>query len=148
MKTISIRQFAAIKRVAQNVNLATARKNKVSAQLTKLYQEYTDLENEIKAHEAGIIKLTGGYMTENLVTKVVEPTGKVDKDGRPIKVTKYEPKAGFVVFNEETKYYEIHDNDVTMDKVDVTEVDDDLAPEYVTVEKDIHPVNSGDDNNN
>ena len=33
--------------------------------------------------------MTGGYTTEDLVEKVVETTNSVDKDGNPVKVTKY-----------------------------------------------------------
>ena len=33
--------------------------------------------------------MTGGYTTEDLVEKVVETTSSVDKDGNPVKATKY-----------------------------------------------------------
>lgn len=126
MKTISVRQFAAVKRVAQNVNFAVTKKNKIAEQINALNEQYNNLVAEIEGHEAGIIKLTG-HTSEELVTKVVITTDKVDKDGKPIKVTKYEPKDGFVVYNEEKKVYEIHDstdvicNDVSADSVDDTE---------------------------
>lgn len=126
MKTISVRQFAAVKRVAQNVNYAVTKRNKIVEQIHKLSQEYNSLTEEIEGHEAGIIKLTG-HTSEELVTKVIETTDKVDKEGRPIKVTKYEPKTNLVVFNENTKVYEIHDdteevaNTVAVDSVDDTE---------------------------
>ena len=130
MKTISVRQFAAVKRVAQNVNYAVTKRNKIAEQLRKLNADYNALTEEIKGHEAGIIKLTG-HTSEELVTKVVETTDKMDKEGRPIKVTKYEPKAGFVVFNETTKVYEIHDDFEEMsDVVSIDSVDDtEKAPE-------------------
>lgn len=130
MKTISIRQFAAVKRVAQNVNFAVTKRNKIAEQISKLNEEYNALEAEIEGHEAGILALTG-HKSEDLVTKVVTVTDKVDKEGRPIKVTKYEPKEGVVVFNEETKVYEIHDNvEEVSDGVPVEEIDDtEKAPE-------------------
>lgn len=130
MKTISIRQFAAVKRVAQNVNFAVTKRNRLAEQISKLNEEYNALTEEIEGHEAGILKLTG-HTSEELVTKVVETTDKVDKEGRPIKVTKYEPKAGFVVFNETTKVYEIHDGLEEMaDAVPADSVDDtEKAPE-------------------
>lgn len=108
MKTISIRQFAAVKRVAQNVNFAVTKKNKIAAEISKLKNEYDTLMAEIQSHEMGVMALTG-YTSEELVTKVVEDTGKVDKEGRPIKVTKWEPREDYVVFNESTKMYEIKD---------------------------------------
>ena len=40
-------------------------------------------------YEASIKTMTGGYGTEDLVEKVIETTGAVDKNGKPIKVTKY-----------------------------------------------------------
>lgn len=130
MKTISIRQFAAVKRVAQNVNFAVTKRNKIAEQISKLNEEYNALTEEIEGHEAGILKLTG-HTSEELVVKVVETTGKVDKEGRPIKVTKYEPREGVVVFNEETKVYEIHDGlEEVADAVPAESVDDtEKAPE-------------------
>lgn len=107
-KTLTVRQMATIKRVAQNVNPLVVRKNKIAAKINELNAEYNALTEEIDGHEMGIKALTGGYVSEDLVVKKVEDTGKVDKNGAPIKVTKYEPKEGIVVFNEETNVYEIH----------------------------------------
>lgn len=107
-KALTIRQFATIKRVAQNVNPLVVKKNKIAAQIDKLNAEYDALTEEIEGHEMGIKALTGGFISEDLVVKRVEDTGKTDKDGKPIKVTKYEPKEGVVVFNEEANVYEIH----------------------------------------
>jgi hypothetical protein len=108
MKTISVRQMATIKRVAQNVNPLVIKKNKIAAKIDELNAEYNTLTEEIEGHEMGIKALTGGYVSEDLVFKKIEDTGKLDKDGKPIKVTKYEPKEGVVVFNEEANVYEIH----------------------------------------
>lgn len=108
MKTLTVRQFATVKRVAQNVNPLVVKKNKIAAKIDELNAEYNALTEEIEGHEMGIKALTGGYISEDLVTKKVEDTGKLDKDGKPIKVTKYEPKDGVVVFNEEANVYEIH----------------------------------------
>lgn len=33
--------------------------------------------------------MTGGFTTEDLIVKTIEPTDKVDKEGKVIKVTKY-----------------------------------------------------------
>lgn len=126
MKTLSIRQMATVKRVAQNVNPLVVKKNKIAAKINELNAEYNALTDEIEGHEMGIKALTGGLISEDLVIKKVEDTGKVDKDGKPIKVTKYEPKEGVVVFNEEANVYEIHTEEpepeaVTPDTVDDTE---------------------------
>lgn len=109
-KTLTVRQFAAVKRVAQNVSFAVAKRDKVSAKMQELSKEYGDLTKEIEGHEAGIKALTGGLTSGDLIVKRVEDTGKVDKEGKPVKVTKYEPRAGVVSFNEKDRVYEIDFN--------------------------------------
>lgn len=106
MKKLTVRQFATIKRVAQNVNPLVVKKNKLSAKVSELIGEIKALTDEINGHEAGVKALTGGYLSEELVTKVIETTDKVDKEGNPIKVTKYIP-TDFVTFNEEENCYYI-----------------------------------------
>lgn len=130
-KVLTVRQFASVKRIAMNVNPLVVKKNKIAAKIDELNVEYNALTEEIEGHEMGIKALTGGYTSEDLVTKRVEDTGKVDKDGKPIKKTVYEPKEGVVTFNEEANVYEIHVEDrpvpesVAPEAVDDTEV----APE-------------------
>lgn len=108
MKKLTIRNFAAIKRIAQNVNPLVVKKNRMLAQAKKILLEVKEIEEEIKGYEAGVVALTDGYQSEALVTKVVENTGKVDKDNAPIKVTKYIP-TNLVTFNEEENCYYIPD---------------------------------------
>ena len=117
MRTLTIRQMATVKRVAQNVNPLVVKKNKIDAKIDELNAEYNALNEEIEGHEMGIKALTGGYVSEDLVVKKVEDTGKVDKDGKPIKVTKYEPREGVVTFNEEANVYELHFDEPTVDEV-------------------------------
>lgn len=117
MKTLTVRQFAGVKRIAQNVNPLVVKKNKIAAKIDELNAEYNALTEEIEGHEMGVKALTGGLTSEDLVVKKVEDTGKVDKDGKPVKVTKYEPKAGVVVFNEEANVYEIHVEEPAIDNV-------------------------------
>lgn len=130
MKTLSVRQFATVKRVAQNVNPLVVKKNKIAAKIDELNTEYNALTEEIEGHEMGIKALTGGLTSEDLVVKKVEDTGKVDKNGCPVKVTKYEPKEGVVMFNEETNVYEIHTEEPEIEDVVPEAVDDtEKAPE-------------------
>lgn len=89
MKKFSKFEIAVIKRTAQNVNPIVTKKNKIKEQLKTLQQEYENLEKIQDSYEESIKVMTGGYGTEDLVTKVVENTGKVNKDGNEIKVTKY-----------------------------------------------------------
>lgn len=130
MKTLSVRQFATVKRVAQNVNPLVVKKNKIATKISELNAEYNALTEEIEGHEMGIKALTGGFISEDLVVKKVENTGKVDKEGKPIKTTKYEPREGIVVFNEEANMYEIHTEEPDIEDVALDEVDDtEKAPE-------------------
>lgn len=89
MKEFSKFQIATLKRSAQNVNPIVTKKNKIKAQIDALNEEYNQLQAQQDAWEAAIKEMTGGYTTEDLVEKVVETTDKSDKDGKPIKVTKY-----------------------------------------------------------
>lgn len=106
-KELTVRQMASIKRVAQNVNPLVTKKNKIISKLNELKEEYDSVCNEINGHEMGVISLTGGFISEYLVEKRIEDTGKIDKEGKPIKVTKYEPRTDVVRFNQEKNVYEI-----------------------------------------
>lgn len=132
MKTLTIREFASIKRVAMNVNPLVVKKNKIAAKINELNKEYNDLIEEIEGHEMGVKAKTGGFISEELISKRVEDTGKVDKDGKPIKKTIYEPKEGVVTFNKETNLYELLNNPLTMavNGVPMESIDDaEIAPE-------------------
>ena len=107
MKTLTVRQFAGVKRIAQNVNPLVVKKNKIAAKIVELNAEFNALTDEIEGHEMGVKALTGGLTSGDLVVKRIEDTGKVDKDGKPIKVTKYEPNPSVVTYNEENNVYEI-----------------------------------------
>lgn len=89
MKEFSKFEIASIKRVAQNVSSMVIKKNKIKAQIDKLQEEYDQLVAMQEQYEAPIRTMTGGYSSEDLFERVVENTGKVDKDGKPVKVTKY-----------------------------------------------------------
>ena len=130
MKTLTVRQFAGVKRIAQNVNPLVVKKNKIAAKIDELNAEYNALTEEIEGHEMGVKALTGGLTSEDLVVKKVEDTGKVDKDGRPIKKVDYIPNPNILVFNEGTRVYEIHIEEPTIDNVAPETVDDtEKAPE-------------------
>lgn len=92
MKEFSKFEIATIKRTAQSVASMVIKKNKIKAQLDELQAEYDQLATMQEQYEAPIKTMTGGYTTEDLVERVVENTGKVDKEGRPIKQTKYNLK--------------------------------------------------------
>lgn len=132
MKTLTVRQVAAIKRVAQNVNPLVVKKHKIAAKINELNAEYNALNEEIEGHEMGIKALTGGLMSEDLIVKKVEDTGKLDKDGKPIKATKYEPSS-MLVFNPELNVYEIKETNITLESVTENAVDDtEVVPQVET----------------
>ena len=89
MKELSKFEIAAIKRTAQNVNAMVTKKTKLKEKINALQAEYDQIEEAQEQFEAPIRKMTGGYSTEDLVVKVIEDTGKLDKDGKSIKLTKY-----------------------------------------------------------
>ena len=128
MKTLTVRQMAAVKRVAQNVNPDVTKRNKLVEKINELATEVDTLNKRIDSYELGIKAITGGYTSEDLVVKTVKDTGKVGKDGKPIKATTYEP-AEHVVFNEETKLYEIRFE--TLSTVEAAEVDAEASVDMV-----------------
>ena len=89
MKKFSKFEIATIKRTAQNVNPMVSRKAKIKKQINALQAEYEQLDTMQEQYEASIKTMTGGYSSEDLVEKVIETTGVVDKNGKPIKTTKF-----------------------------------------------------------
>ena len=80
---------ASLKRTAQNVYPLVRRKNKLIEGIESMQEELEELQAELDGYQAPIAQATGGYTTEDLVTRTVVDTGKKDKDGKPIKVTQY-----------------------------------------------------------
>ena len=107
MKEITTRQMAMIKRIAMNVNPLVVKKNKLISKINDLTVEIAEINEEIEGNEMGIKSLTGGFGSEALVVKKIVDSGKVDKNGNPIKVTKYEPNPNRLQWNEEKKVYNI-----------------------------------------
>lgn len=89
MKKFSKFEIATIKRTAQSVNPMVSKKAKLKEQIEALQAEYDQLDTIQEQYEASIKTMTGGYGTEDLVEKVIETTSAVDKNGKPIKITKY-----------------------------------------------------------
>lgn len=80
---------ASLKRTAQNVSPLVRRKQKLQAEIAEREEELKSIQVQLDTYEAPIKEATGGYGTEDLVVRTVEVTDKVDKDGKPIKVTKW-----------------------------------------------------------
>ena len=105
MKEITTRQMAMIKRIAMNVNPLVVKKNKLISKINDLTVEIAEINDDIEGNEMGIKTITGGLSSEVLITKTVTDSGKVDKNGNPIKVTKYEPNPDIVQWDENKKVY-------------------------------------------
>lgn len=84
--------IASLKRTAQNVSPLVRRKQKLQAEIAEREEELKSIQIQIDAHEAPIKEVTNGYGTEDLVIRTVEVTDKLDKDGKPVKVTKWNLK--------------------------------------------------------
>ena len=89
MKKFTKFEIATIKRTAQSVNPMVSKKKKIIAQIDALQAEYNTLAQMQEQYEASIRTMTGGYSTEDLVEKVTETTNSIDKNGNPVKITKF-----------------------------------------------------------
>lgn len=126
-KRISTRDLAAIKRTAMNVAPIMAKRNKAKEMIEKYTEEYNQHEKTILNYESGIIAQTG-LRTEQVVTKVTEPTGKFDKNGKEVKQTKYIINPN-VRFDSETSEYVVTVKDETdNESAPVAEDDKEVAP--------------------
>ena len=121
MKEITTRQMAMIKRIAMNVNPLVVKKNKLISKINDLTVEIAEINDAIEGNEMGIKTITGGLSSEVLITKTVTDSGKVDKNGNPIKVTKYEPNTEYVQWNEDKKVYTIIEDKEPVVEEDNTE---------------------------
>ena len=88
-KKVSKFLVASIKRTAQNVSPLVRRKQKLQAEIAEREEELNSIQIQLDTYEAPIKEATGGYTTEDLVVRNLEDTGKLDKDGKPIKQTKW-----------------------------------------------------------
>ena len=121
MKEITTRQMAMIKRIAMNVNPLVVKKNKLISKINDLTVEIAEINDAIEGNEMGIKSMTGGLSSEVLITKTVTDSGKVDKNGNPIKVTKYEPNSDIVKWDENKKVYIINNVAESTVEEDTTE---------------------------
>lgn len=86
-KTFTSREIAQIKRTAQNVAPLTAKRDKVLTKVRELYAELETLDAQIDAWETAVKAMTGGYTTNELVSRVVTETTK--EDGKTVKTTTF-----------------------------------------------------------
>ena len=134
-KRISCSQFMIVKNVAKAIDPVVRQKANIQAKINNIEEDYKKKEEEemaklkqrleegkvkkqealnaelqakdgqIEALESGVVKIVGFHVTD-LVKKVMEPNGKVDDKGNPIKVTKFLP-TDMVSYDEQKKEYVI-----------------------------------------
>ena len=104
-KRISYTEFQSVKSVAKACDPLIRKRDAVKRNVEKLAEEFKMLDAQIQTLEAGIKNIIG-FRAEELVKKVIEPTGAVDKEGKPVKQTKYVP-TDIVTYDEAAKQYVI-----------------------------------------
>jgi hypothetical protein len=105
-KRISYSQFQQVKACAKMIDPCTTKIESLKKKIMPLVEEMKGYQTQIDALEQGIVSVLGFHVSE-LVKKVIEPTGAVDKNGKPIKVTKYLP-TDMVSYDEQKKQFVIH----------------------------------------
>lgn len=104
MKTLSIRNVAALKRTAQNNYPLVAKREKLTEQIAQLQEELNVANAQIEGAETGSKAMTGGFTSLDLIERQIVPTGKLDANGKEIKQTKYVPREGALLLNEDGTY--------------------------------------------
>lgn len=82
---------ANLKRTAQMVSPMVRRKAKLQQEIAERMEEISALDLQISSMDGHIRELTG-FGVEDLVKRTVIDTGKKDKTGNPVKITKWELK--------------------------------------------------------
>lgn len=104
-KRISFFEFQSVKSVAKAIEPKLREQAKIKNQMEKLANEYKKCDADIAALESGVVSLIG-FHVKDLIHKVVEETGRVDKEGNAVKVTKYVP-SDIVTYDDTAKQYVI-----------------------------------------
>lgn len=82
---------ANLKRTAQMVSPMVRRKAKLQQEIAERMEEISALDLQISSMDGHVQELTG-FGVEDLVKRTVIDTGKKDKAGNPVKITKWELK--------------------------------------------------------
>ena len=104
-KRIKYSQFQQVKSAAKLIDPLKRKMAPLKKKVEAMVAEMKGYQVQIDAYEAGIVTFMGFHVDE-LVKKVIEPTGKTDANGKPITVTKYIP-TDIVTYDEQKKEYVI-----------------------------------------
>ena len=80
---------ASLKRTAQNIYPLVRQRDKLQKQIKEAQEELDSINVQLEAYQAPIKEQTGGYTTDDLISREVIDTGKTDKNGKPVKQTVY-----------------------------------------------------------
>ena len=102
-KRIKYSQFQQVKSAAKMIDPLKRKMVPLKKRVEALVAELKGYQTQIDALEAGIVQVMG-FHVDDLVRKVIEPTGKTDANGKAIMQTKYVP-TGIVTYDEQKKEY-------------------------------------------
>ena len=128
MVNISSRQFAAIKRIAQNLYPTAARMRTIEKRIAEYQKEKESLQNVINASEFSVMSITNNIPVLDIVNRVVETTTL--SDGKVQKVTKWLP-SDLVIKNEDGTYSILDETETTSE----SELKSELETSTTSVEK-------------
>ena len=123
--------IASLKRTAMNVSPLVRRKQKLMAEIAEREEELKSIQVQIETFETPIKEVTGGYGTEDLVVRTVEITDKVDKEGKPIKITKWNLKYPETIIPVEEEVAEAEEENPTLGGVQGTMSEETVSDEDV-----------------
>ena len=102
-KRIKYQQFQQVKSAAKMIDPLKNKIVPLKKKVEELVAQVKSYQTQIDALESGIVTVIG-FHVDDLVRKVIEPTGKTDANGRPIKITKYIP-TDIVAYDEQHKEF-------------------------------------------
>jgi hypothetical protein len=127
MKELTTREIAAVKRQFKNSLPAMKKIESIDQKIAKLQEERTIQQAILDGGEAGIMAMTGGFRSIDLITCTYEPqfnedgTPKMDKEG------KYQVKNQVLTFHAPVEVPPIEDFDTDseakVDEVETTATD-------------------------
>lgn len=133
-KRIKYSQFQQVKNAAKMIDPLKRKMAPLKKKVEALVTELKGYQTQIDALEAGIVQVIG-FHVDDLVRKVIEPTGKTDANGKPIMQTKYIP-TGIVSYDEQHKEFVIttpDDPNENLGNADLTAAPTPEAPENAEV---------------
>lgn len=131
-KRIKYSQFQQVKNAAKMIDPLKRKMAPLKKKVEALVTELKGYQTQIDALEAGIVQVIG-FHVDDLVKKVIEPTGKTDANGKPVMNTKY-VGTDIVTYDEQKKEYVVAYPDETEPAPTTEAPEVSEAPEAVSTE--------------